>query len=152
MAFDALRGRLGAQAAAHGEARGARHADRNALAVDQARAVVIGQALEGVAERVTEVEQRPFALLHFVPRDDRRLGLAAHRDGANLFRLTMEHRVRVGVEPIEEPGVADQAIFHDFGVAGAELAQRQGPQRVDVGENQRRAGERRRSNSCHGAN
>ena len=80
MAFDPANVVGRAQAEVAREAERAGHADRHALAVDQHRAVVMGEALERVAEGVAEVEQRALALLGLVGGDDARLGGAARRD------------------------------------------------------------------------
>ena len=56
-----------------------RHADRHALAMHEAGAVVAGRRLQRMAERVAEIEQRAVAGLEFVARDDIGLGAAAIR-------------------------------------------------------------------------
>ena len=48
----------------------------------------------------------------------------------------------VGVEPFEEVGVAEQAVFHHLGIAGAELALRQRVEQRGVGHHQDRLIER----------
>ena len=127
-----------AQAEVAREAERAGHADRHALAVDQRLAVVMGEALERVAEGVAEIEQRALALLDLVGGDDARLGGAARRDRLQPRRPAGEHRAPVAFEPGEEVAVADQAVFGHLGVAGAELARAQRVEDAGVGEHQRR--------------
>ena len=50
----------------------------------------------------------------------------------------VEDRFGVGLQPFEKAHVADEAVFDDFGIAGAKFARRQRLQDVDVGEHQRR--------------
>ena len=105
------------------EKRNARgHADRDALAVHEARRIVVGQALEGVAEGVAEIEQRALALLGLVGDDDARLGGATRRDRLGPRRTAGEDVAPAGLQEFEESPVADQAVFDHLGVAGAELA------------------------------
>ena len=86
--------------------------------------------LQRMAEGVAEIEQLPVAGFALVARDDRRLGAAAHGDGV-LARKTSrrfaagENLAPVGLQPGEERGVAEQAVFDDLGIAGAEFARRQ---------------------------
>ena len=142
----------GAQAKALRETQRQREADGHAFAMHETGAVVVDEALEGVAEGVAEVEQRAVALLGLVARDDGGLALAAHRDGADLLGLAVKYRVAVGFQPFEETAVADQTIFDDLGVTGAKLARRQRRQRVDVGEHQRRLVKGADQDSCLAAN
>ena len=62
------------------EPEGACQADGDALAVHEARAVIVREALEGVAERVAEVEQRPLAVLALVAHHDASLAGAGLGD------------------------------------------------------------------------
>src|SRR6185312_17074240 len=98
-----------------------------------------GRRLEGMAERVAEIEERALAALALVGGDDRRLGAAARDHGmAPRRRVAGEQRCAVGLQPGEEGCVADKAVFDDLGVAGGELARRQRRQRVAVGEDEAR--------------
>ena len=124
------------------EAERERHADGNRFAVQQP----VGETarrFQRVAERVAEIEQLAVAGLALVARDDRGLGAAAHRDGV-FARGTSggiaagEYVFPIGFEPGEEGGVAEQAVFGDFGVAGAEFALRQHVKQSRVGDNQDR--------------
>jgi hypothetical protein len=49
--------------------------------------IIGGEALERMAKGMAEIEQRPFALLVLVARDNRRLGLAARRNRMNARGL-----------------------------------------------------------------
>ena len=49
-----------------------------------------------------------------------------------------KHFAPVGFEPGEEPGIAEQAVFDDLGIAGAEFALRQRIEQRGVGEHQDR--------------
>ena len=59
-------------------------------------------------------------------------------DGANLLGLALEHGGAVGLQPLEKAAMAENAIFDDFGIAGAEFAFGQRLQGVDIDEHQRR--------------
>ena len=116
------------------EAERAGHADRDALAVNEARRIVVGQALEGMAEGVAEIEQRAFALLGLVGDDER----APWRRNSSRSPRPAPGRPKTprasGPPGIEEIPVADQAVFDHFGVAGAKLAL---AQRVEAPESAR---------------
>ena len=105
--------------------------------MDEARPVVARQALEGVAERMAEVEQCPVAPFVFVGRHAGGLGAAGLRDGGTAGRSAREDLTAVALEPLEEAGVVDQAVFDGFGIAGAELARRQRVEAVGVGEDEK---------------
>ena len=49
-----------------------------------------------------------------------------------------EHVLPVRLQPGEEGGVAEQPVFGDFGIAGAELALRQRVEQRGVGDHQDR--------------
>ena len=87
-----------AQAKVAGETERRGHADRDALAMDEARRIIAGQVLKGMAKGVPEVEQRALALLGFVGGDDARLGRAADRDRFGAGRPAGEH-----VAPVRLP-------------------------------------------------
>ena len=70
----------GAQTQVTGETKRQRHPDGDALAVHQARRIIIRQLLQGMAKRVPKVEQRTLALLRLIGDDDARLSRAADRD------------------------------------------------------------------------
>ena len=125
------------QAAPRREFERERHAERDRLAVQQP-AGEAGGRLERVPEGVAEIEQRPLAGLALVAADDRRLHAAAHRDGVLARGSAGEHLLPVGLEPGEEGGVAEQPVFGDLGIAGAELARRQRIEQRGVGDHQHR--------------
>ena len=105
--------------------------------MDQARRIVMRQALERVAEGVAEIEQRALALFGFVGDDDAGLGGAAGRDRLGAGRTAGENLPPTGLEKLEEIAVADQAVFDDFGIAGAKLAPAQRIEAAGIGENER---------------
>ena len=92
-----------------------------------------------MAEGVAEIEQCAGAGLAFVGGDDLRLGAAAHRDGMAPRRLVAVDQIgAVGFQPGEEGRVADQAVFHHFGIARQQFAPRQRIQGRSIGEHQAR--------------
>ena len=126
-----------AEAKAGGIAEGERHAGGDALPMEQ-RVGKAGIGLQRMAEGMAEVEQGTaaggFAL---IIGDDRGLGLNAALDrvGARV-RIARQQRGGIGVAPGEEGGIVDQAIFDDFGIAGAGFAQGQAVERRGVDEDQ----------------
>jgi hypothetical protein len=70
---------------------------------------------------MAEIEQRPLAVLALVTRDDGSLHPATHRDGVLARGAACEQLAPVRLQPGEEAGIAEQAVFDDFGIAGAEL-------------------------------
>ena len=60
------------------------------------------------------------------------------RDRVLARRAAGEHVLPVGFQPGEEAGIAEQAVFGDLGIAGAELALRQRVEQRGVGEHQDR--------------
>ncbi len=121
-----------------GEIEGQHHAQRHRLAM-QEPAAEPGFRLQSVPEGVTEIQQRAVTLLPLVDGDDRRLHPAAgHHRVPDRVRLQSAQRIALAFAPSEEFSIADQAVFDDLGVAGKQLAPRQGRQRVGVGKNQAR--------------
>ena len=102
-----------------------------------------GRGLEGVAEGVAEIEQRALAGLALVARrrspalPRQLVAIACSRAGAAGKDIAP-----IGLQPGEERGVAEQPVFRDLGVAGAELARRQRVEERGVGEHQDRLMER----------
>ena len=102
-----------------------RHADGDALAMHQPRAVIGGRGFQRVAEGVAEIEQRAVAGLELVARRRRRpwrgriRAIASVRAGPPRKDLAP-----VLLQPGEELRPVDQAVFGDLGIAGAEFAQR----------------------------
>ena len=97
--------------------------------------------LERMAEGVAEIEQRALAGLALVARDDAGLGAAAHRDGV-LARSSglppANMSCQFASSQAKNAGVAEQAVFGDLGIAGAEFAQRQRVEQRRVGDHQNR--------------
>ena len=105
----------------------------------QQRVGKAGIGLQRVAECVAKVEQGAAAGgLAFVIRDDRRLGRHAFFDGMGARRsIARKQAVAIAFAPGEEIGIVDQAIFDDFGIAGAGFARRQAVERGRVDQDQR---------------
>ena len=80
VALDARRVRFGDHPELRGQFRRQHHADGNAFAVEQPVGKA-GRGLQRVAESMAEIEQRAFAGLALVARDDRGLGAAGGGDG-----------------------------------------------------------------------
>ncbi len=137
MRLDPLGGLRRTETFARGKAEGAGHADRHALAMDEAGRIVADDLFQRVTKGVAEVEQRAIALLGLVAGDHRRLGLAGDRDGVLQLRPARENRRPVALQPGEEIGAVDQAVFDHFRVAGGEFARRQRGEAAGVGEHQR---------------
>ncbi len=91
-----------------------------------------------MAESVAEIEQRALAGLALVARDDAGLAAAADRDGVLARRAAGKHILPVGLQPGEERGIAEQTVFGDLGIAGAEFAFRQRVEQRGVGDHQNR--------------
>ena len=128
-----------AQAARGGQVKGQRHAERHAFAMQQTVRKA-GFGFKGMPKGMAEVEQgADIAGLAFIGSDHRRLGTARYRDRLGLCRrIAGQQCGRIGLAPIEETGVADQAVFHHLGIAGAQVAQRQGLQHLRIDQHQRR--------------
>ena len=137
MMLDARRVGFGDHAELRGKFRRQHHADGNTFAMKQPVGKA-GRGLQRVAESMAEIEQRAFAGLALVARHDRGLGAAGGRDGVFARRAAGENIGMVGLEPGEKRFVAEHAIFGDFGIAGAELARRQGVEHRGIGDHQHR--------------
>ena len=142
MRLDPARILAGAQPEATGKAKRASHSDRHRLAVNQARRVVTGQALEGMSECVAEIEQRPIALLGFVGGDHARLGGAARRDRLGPRRAAGEDLAPARFEKFKKIPVVDEAVLDHLRVAGAKLALAQRVETAGIGEDKGRLVER----------
>ena len=110
--------------------------------MDEPRRIVARDALERVAEGVAEVEKRAVAFLALVAHHHGGLGAAALRHGLVALGPAVEHAAPLRFAPVEEGGVADQAVLHHLGVARAHLAQRQRVEQRRVGEDEARLVER----------
>ena len=56
----------------------------------------------------------------------------------NARVTALENAAPMRLQPSKKSGVADQAVFDNFGIAGAELPQRQCVKRIGIGKNERR--------------
>ena len=97
----------------------------------------VGEAsfrLQGMAEGVTEVKQRPDAVrLMLVRRHDPRLGRHRMRDGINpRVRIARQQGRRIRLAPFEKGEVVDQAVFDHLGVARPHLARRQSVEHIRI--------------------
>lgn len=100
---------------------------------------VRGDGFDGVAEGVAEVQNRAQAGFRFVLGDDLGLDFAtAGDDRSEDFRVPGEQSIQVAFEAAEERFVVDDAIFDDFGQAGAVLAVGEGLQCSEVAKDQAR--------------
>ena len=88
------------------------------------RASKAGLRLDRMAEGVAEIEQGAPALgLALVAGDDRRLGARRWLDRMRARRRVAGDQGRaIRLAPGEEVRIADQAVFDDLGIAGAQLA------------------------------
>src|SRR5665213_2914480 len=96
------------QAFAGGEFESQRHAERDSFAVQQPPGKA-GAGFQRVAESMAEIEQRAFAGLALVARDDARFATAADRDGVLARGATREYFLPVGFQPGKERRVAAQS-------------------------------------------
>src|ERR1700720_3631591 len=106
MRFDPRLVPRAAKSAARREAERAGHANRDRLAMHKPCSIVGGEALERMAKGMAEIEQRPFALLMLVARDNRRLGFAARRNRMHTRGSPREDRAPIGFQPGVESRVA----------------------------------------------
>src|ERR1700732_1087415 len=96
MQFDPRLVLQAAKSAARREAERASHANRDRLAMHKPCSIIRGEAFERMAKGMAEIEQRPFAPLTLVARDNRRLGLAARRNRMNARGSAREDRAPIG--------------------------------------------------------
>ena len=88
---------------------------------------------------MAEVEERAVALLGLVAHHDLGLHLAGAADRVQpRLGIAGRERRRVRLQPGEEVGVAEQAVFRHLGIAGAEVARRQRVEQRGVGQHQSR--------------
>ncbi len=121
---------------------GADHADGHRVAVQQL--AVAGKRLEGVAERMAEVQHGPQpALLAFVLFDHAGFQPAAAGDHRNQHAVVaLAQGGRVVLKIAEELGVENHAVLDHFRQAGAVLVGGQGGQAVRVDQHAQRLQER----------
>src|ERR1700739_2836901 len=91
-----------------------------------------------MTESMAEIEQRPFTVLALVAGDYSRFAAASNRNGIAAGGPAGKAVAPRGVEPVKKTCVAEQAVFDEFGIAGAEFALRQGVERRSVGEHEDR--------------
>ncbi len=114
----------GHRAAGGRDPRGGEHAVADGLAVPEA--TVLRQGLEGVADRVAEVQRPPRTGLAFVGHHDTRLdGAALGHDVGQDADVAGEDAFEFRFEPREERGRRDDAVLDDLVQTGTELPSRQ---------------------------
>ena len=106
--------------------------------------LAVAQAgLDGMAEGVAEVEDGAQPAFAFVLAHHPRLDLAAAAHGmGQRIGVARQQIVEVGFDPGEELDVGDRPVLDDLGQPGAQLAQRQRAQRVQVADHALRLVER----------
>src|SRR5258706_14651695 len=90
---------------------------------------------DGVAEGMFEVQEYAQSAHALVMADD--FGLdrdRAHDSVLERVRVAREQAIEVGLEPVEERRVADQAVLDHFGQPREQLALGQGLQRFNAGQ------------------
>src|SRR3984893_11485401 len=138
MRFDPCLVLRAAKPAAHRETERTSHTNRDGLAMHKPCPIIGGDAFECMAEGMAEVEERPVALLIFIPRDNCRLRLAACRNRLNALGPAFANLAPMRFQPSTKTHVVDEAIFDNFGIAGAELPRRQCVERGGIGKNKQR--------------
>src|SRR6056297_4314571 len=138
MRLDTARILPAAQPLRNREAEGLRHAQSHGLAMNQTGGIITRHALQGMAESMAEIEQRPLAGLAFVARHDRRLGPAGDFHGVLALGPATIYPRPVGLAPGKEVGITDQAVFDRLGITGTDFAQGQRIQQAGIGEHQAR--------------
>ena len=114
---------------------------------------VAGRRFDRMADGVAVVEDGTAAALLLVAGDNRSLdGGVAGDQPVELFRvdLQVDDLFYVPFEELEEPGVGDDGVLDDLRHARDPLRDRQGPQRVGVGQHQARLVEGADRCSCRG--
>ena len=100
---------------------------------------VSGERLDGMAKRVSVVEESAPAGFPLILRDDLSLDLAGARDGVRQRRV-VQRQQRIGIlfQPLKELGVRYHTIFDDLRNSGLELALRERTQEIHVGQHRNR--------------
>src|SRR5262249_40807097 len=131
----------GTKAAACREFDGEHHAYGDRFAVQQSIGESAGR-FQSMTESMAEIEERALAGLTLVTANNCRLGAAGDRDGMFARRVARRACVKdvapMGFQPGKERGAAEQAVFQEFGIAGAEFALRQRVKERGIGDNQDR--------------
>ncbi|QTK81333.1 Hypothetical protein AT6N2_L0403 [Agrobacterium tumefaciens] len=121
---------------ASGELVGQHHADGDAFAVHQPRAIVIGCRFQRVTEGMAEIQKGAHAIFLLVGHDNICLRLATRRNRLNASGAAGADFVPVLFQPEEEIRLVDQTVLDDFGVAGAELARTERIEHRRIGQDQ----------------
>ncbi len=117
------------------------HAAADRLAVQPLR--VPGQRLDGVAERVPEIQQRALARLALVAADHAGLDLAGAADRARQRRrLARAQRRQVADHIVEVRGIGKQPVLEDLRQPGRQFARGQRLQHIGVRHDDARLVER----------
>jgi hypothetical protein len=113
------------------------HADGDGFAMQQAFGIA-GRGFQRVREGMAEVEERALAGFAFVAADDQSLGATARGNRFDAFIAALENGLPVLFQPGEKLLVVNEAVFRDFGIAGAELARWQAVEHAGIGEHEDR--------------
>ncbi len=97
-----------------------------------------GRGFQRMPEGVAKIEQRPIAGLALVARHDLRLHPATDGDGMFPRGPAIKHIAPVALQPGEEIGITDQAVFRHFGIASPHDACRQRIEQSGIGHDQDR--------------
>jgi hypothetical protein len=128
----------GSDPKADGKIEGENHAERHRLSVQQ-RVAEPGLGFEGMAEGVAEIQQSPIPLLALIGGDDGPLHSAAGQNGVcRRGWLQIAHGRAVALQPFKKNRIADQPVFDDLGITGAQFTRRQGCERAGVRKHQAR--------------
>src|SRR5207247_5227427 len=119
-----------------GEPRFVDHPDRDRLTV---QCLVLRGRFDGVADGVTEIQDRAPAGLALVERDNRRVdaGRPAHQPFQGGRVLPEDFRV-LPFQKAEVFRVGDRAVLYRFGETGGQLHARQRSQRIEIGDHEAR--------------
>ena len=91
--------------------------------------------LDGVAERMAEVQDGSPSRLAFVFSNHACLDLAAAAHGVRQrVRILVEQRRHIRLEPVEEVGVSDRAMLDNLRQSGYQLTLGQGIERTGIDE------------------
>jgi hypothetical protein len=132
---DPLRVGFGQSEEAGRELSGEDLADGDGFAVEVV--AVAGGGFEGVAYGVAEVEDGAEAGFGFVLADDGGFdGAAAGDDTGEFAGLELEEAGQGAFELREECGVVDNAVFDDFGEAGAVFAAGEGAEGIQIAQHE----------------
>ena len=104
-----------------------------------AQALVARRRLEGVTERMSEVQNPPEAALVFIGTHDLGLDPAAGADDlGECVALLRQHRVEMPLEQVEQRPFGDQSVLDHLVESGPELPPRQRDERDRVDHDDRR--------------